>query len=189
MKIQFCIALVMIFVGSLASARSFTLTQGTGYTVEPLYGYETIYRNTPTPHTQTRAMYGLRLTLGVDLLSLEAEYAKASDTENYAAAPEKVYTEDENYKLGIRSTYRFNQYFFFLGRMGAQATKGFEESTSSGVTTREEKELKYNPYAGAQLGIRFGVFSLSAGSTVIFKDYNDFSKNDFQNTLTFGVGY
>lgn len=182
-------ALMAVLICSTASARKFTLVQGAGYAIEPLYGYETVYRATPTPHLATRALYGVRVTAGKDILSAEAEYSKASDTENYQAAPEKVYHEDENYKLGIRSTYRFGQYFYSTGRIGAQATQSMEESTSGGVATRESKDLRYNPYAGIQLGIRFGVFSLSAGTTAIFRDSSDISKNDFQHTFSFGVGY
>lgn len=189
MKIQIISVLAVILASSVASARQFTLVKGAGYAVEPLYGYETIYRSSPTPHLATRAMYGVRLSAGVDLLSGEAEYTRASDTETYSGSPEKIYHEDERYKLGVRSTYRFNQYFYSSGRLGAQATKGFEESTSAGVVTRKDKDLKYSPYAGAQLGVRFGVFSVNLSATMVFQDYSDLSKNDVQHTLSFGVGY
>lgn len=189
MKIQILTAFLALMASSVASARQFTLVKGSGYAIEPLYGYETVYRSSPSPHIATRAMYGVRLSAGVDLLSGEAEYSRASDTETFSGAPEKVYHEDENYKLGIRSTYRFNQYFFSSARLGAQATKGFEESTSSGVVTRKDKDLKYNPYAGAQVGVKLGVFSVNLSATMVFRDYSDLSKNDVQHTLSFGVGY
>ena len=189
MKMKLALTISLLLCGNAALARSFTLAKGSGYTVEPLYGYETVYRTTPTPHLATRAMYGLRLTAGKDILSAEAEYSRATDTENYSVAPEKIYHQDEKYKLGIRSTYRFNTYFFSTGRIGAQAAQGKEEETSGGVVTTKTKDLTYNPYAGIQLGIRLGVFSLNAGTTMVFRDYSDLSKNDFQHTFSFGVGY
>lgn len=175
--------------GGISSAASFTLSKGAGYQLEPLYGYETVYRDYPSPHLNTRAMYGARLTVGSDLISGELEYTKASDTEDFSTAPEKVKTEDERLKLGVRSTYRFNNFVFASGRLGGQATKEIRESTSGGVETRTEEPIKYNPYAGASLGIRLGPISLSVNSTVIFRDGSDMSKNDYQNTFSVGVGY
>lgn len=186
--LSLCIITLMTLT-STAWARSYQLAKGVGYSVEPLYGYETVYRSSPKSHLSTRAMYGLRVKVGKDVLGAEAEYSRASDTETYSTAPEKIYYQDDKYKLGIRSSVYFTQYFLFTARAGAQATQGFEETTTAGVTTKKTKDLKIDPYAGAHLGIRFGVFSLSAGSTMVIKDYNDFSKNDFQHTLSFGVNY
>jgi hypothetical protein len=183
------ILILGIFQGTQALAASFTLAKGSGYTLEPLYGYETIFRDYPTPHLQTRAMYGARVTLGADILSAELEYTKASDTENFSTAPETIKIDDEKLKLGIRSTYRFNNYLYASGRLGAQATKSTQEKISGGVSDKEEKPISYNPYAGASLGVRFGVISVNVTSTVIFRDSSDMSKNDYQNTLSFGVGY
>ncbi len=183
------ILVAALLISPSAFARSYSLAKGAGYSVEPLYGYETVYRSSPSSHLSTRTMYGLRLKMGKDILAAEAEYTRASDTETYSSAPEKIYYQDDKYKLGIRSSYYFGKYFFSTGRIGAQATQGQEESTSGGVTTTEKKDLKIDPYAGLHLGIRLGVFSINAGSTMIIKDYSDFSKNDFQHTLSFGVGY
>lgn len=189
MKNQVVLFVCLSLLGSFASARSFTLTQGKNYRIEPLYGYQTVFRDSPTPHLQTRAMYGLRASAGPDLLSAEAEYSRASDTEEFSTAPEKVYHEDDSFKLGIRSTYNLNEYIFSSARLGAQATQGKEESTSGGVVTTKTKDLRYNPYAGASLGIRVGVFSLNASATMVFSDYSDLTKNEVQHTLSFGVGY
>ncbi|WP_413587126.1 hypothetical protein [Bdellovibrio sp. HCB274] len=172
---------------SSAGAASFTLAKGTGYRIEPLYGIETVYRDYPSPHLQTRSMYGLRFAIGPDLLSLEAEYSKASDTEDYSTAPEKVKTEDERLKVGLSSFYR-TQYFHLGGRAGAQATKSVRETTTSGVTTRDERPIAYNPYAGASIGLNFGPVNISLSSTVVFRD-NDWEKSDFQNMISAGIGY
>lgn len=182
---------IVLLAGSIgahsAFAASFTLSKGSGYKVEPLYGIETVFRDYPTPHLQTRSMYGLRLSLGVDLLSVETEYTKASDTEDYSTAPEKVKTDDERLKLGISSTYRVD-FFHLTGRAGAQATKTVRETTSGGVVTKDDRPIAYNPYAGASIGLNFGPASINLSSTVVFRD-NDWEKSDFQNTISAGVGF
>lgn len=184
-----------IFATASASAREFNMFQGTqkrdglNYSISPLYGYETVYRNSPSPHITTTSLYGLRVTAGVDLLSLEAEYSKGTDNETFSTAPEQVKYEDENYKLGLLSTYRMGKYLSASARAGAQATKTKETSTSSGVATVKDDPIRYNPYGGAQISLNFGVFSVNASSTVVFRDMNNMSKNDYQNTLSFGVGY
>jgi hypothetical protein len=157
--------------------------------IEPIVGYETVYRDTPSPHTATRTIYGGRVSAGVDLLSLELEYTRGADTENFSSAPEKIFSSDEKGKAGLRSTYRFNSYFFTSGRIGCQGTRGYTETTSGGVTTREENPIKYNPYAGASLGISLGSFvSITAGTTMVFRDNSDLSKNDVQNVLSISIG-
>ena len=162
---------------------------GKGLRLEPIVGYETLYRDTPTPHTTTRTVVGARVVAGIDLISAEVEYTKGSDTENFSTAPEKIFSEDEKAKLGLRSTHRFNEYLFVSGRAGGQGTRGYKEETSGGVITRTENPIKYHPYAGVSLGLRFGAFfSISAGSTMVFKDNSDMSKNDVQNTLSISVG-
>lgn len=188
-NLKWLILILGLFQGTQSLAASFTLSKGNGYNIEPLYGYETVYRDYPTPHLQTRAMYGARVTLGVDILSAELEYTRSSDTETFSTAPETIKTDDEKLKLGIRSTYRFNDYFFSSIRLGAQATKETQEKISGGVSDKEEKPIAYNPYAGATIGIRFGVVSVNLSSTVIFRDSSDMSKNDYQNTVSLGVGY
>lgn len=41
--------------------------------------------------------------------------------------------------------------------------------TSGGVETKTEEPIKYNPYAGASVGIKLGPLSLSVNSNVIFR--------------------
>ncbi|WP_413560856.1 hypothetical protein [Bdellovibrio sp. HCB209] len=182
---------IVVFAGLLgahsALAARVTLAQGKGYKIEPIYGIETVFRDYPTPHLQTRSMYGLRLSLGVDLFSVETEYTKATDTEDFSTAPEKIKTDDERLKLGFSSTYRM-EYFHLTGRAGAQATQTTREETSAGVVTTDKRPIKYNPYAGASVGVNFGRLSINLSSTVIFRD-NDWEKSDFQNTISAGVGF
>ena len=160
-----------------------------GLKIEPLYGYETIFRTNPTPHTSTRSFYGARVAAGQDILSGELEYTKGADTENYSTAPETIRNEDEKAKLGIRSTYNFNSMFFISGRLGGQATQNTNEEISGGVSTIEKKPITYSPYAGASLGIRLGsIISVNAGTTMVFKDNKDFTKNEVQSSVSFSIG-
>lgn len=187
--LQIPLLVCIIASTSLASAATKVNLGSNAFRIEPIAGYETVYRDTPTPHTSTRVIYGGRLVLGSGFLAGELEYTKGSDTENYSVAPEKVFHEDEKAKLGLRLTHPFNQYFFTSARLGAQASKGYKEETNGAVVTRTEIPIKYLPYAGASLGIHFGSFiSISAGTTMVFRDSSDMSKNDVQNTLSVSIG-
>lgn len=181
---------VLLTLFSTASFAASSISLNTlGARIEPIAGLETVYRETPNPHTSTRTIYGARVTLGSDAIAGELEYTHGSDTEKYSQAPEKIYHEDDKAKLGLRSTYRFTDLFFVTGRLGGQGNRGFKEETSGGVVTRTEKPIKYYPYAGASLGLRFGsLMSLSAGTTVVFADSSDMSKNEIQNTLSLSIG-
>ncbi len=158
------------------------------YTISPLFGYETVFRATPTPHTATHAMYGARLTVGSDAISGELEYTKSSDTENFLVAPEKVVTNDDKLKLGLRSTYRLNDAIFTTARLGGQATQSERTETSGGISTTIKDDPVYHPYAGAHIGLKLGPISVSVGATAIIKDTKDMSKNDFQHTLSITLG-
>ena len=180
---------LIFFFSATALAAGNISIKGIGYKLEPIAGYETVYRDSPTPHTLTRTIYGARVVVGSDLISLEVEYTKGSDTENFSTAPEKIYNDDEKGKVGLRSTYRFNNYVFTSGRLGGQGTRGYTETTTDGVVTRVDNPIKYHPYAGVSLGVKFGsFFSISAGSTVVFRDNADMTKNDVQNTLAISIG-
>ncbi|MES3037063.1 MAG: hypothetical protein V4736_04075 [Bdellovibrionota bacterium] len=187
------LAILVNFQGfNVFAAAAFSVSnrdEGSLLKIEPIVGYETVYRELPLPHTSTRTIYGGRVTLGEDWLAGELEYTRGSDTENYTVAPEVIKNEDEKLKLGVRSIYRFNEYMFTTGRIGGQAHKNKKDSTSGGVTTSSET-TRYSPYAGVSLGIRFAkVLTLSAGTTVIFNDATDMSKNDYQHVVSLGIGY
>jgi hypothetical protein len=188
MKLILTLLALSLMIGSTSFAQKKSAPKDIKYTISPIVGYETVYRLAPTPHTSTRVIYGARLTAGVDLISGELEYTKGSDTELYLAAPEKIVTDDEKVKLGIRSTYRFNDYLFATGRLGGSATKSATSSTSGAVTTKTEDAIKYNPYLGASLGLNVGPISVSVGATAIIKDTSDMTKNDIQHTLSVSMG-
>jgi hypothetical protein len=182
------ICLVILGFSPVAFSKSFSASKGLQYTISPLFGYETVFRATPTPHTVTHAMYGARLTAGTDIASGELEYTKSSDTENFLTAPEKIVTDSENLKLGLRSTYRFNEFLFASGRLGGQATQTTRTETSLNVPTTIKDDIKYAPYAGLHMGLRMGPISVSLGATAVIRDTSDLSKNDIQHTLSVSLG-
>ncbi len=183
------LALVALNSASASAASYLNLASDPALKVMPIVGYETVFRDYPAPHTSTRLIYGLRVSYGIPALSGEAEYTVGNDVENYVSAPERIRNADENLKLGLTSSYHPVEVFFVSARAGGQATRGTREVTSSGVITKTTKDLEVNPYAGAGLGFHLSSFlSLSANSTVIFRDYKDMKKNDLQSTVALSIG-
>jgi hypothetical protein len=158
------------------------------YTIQPLLGFETVYRSTPRPHTVTQTMYGVRLTGGVDLISGEIEYTQSTGSETFQTAPEKIVSTDEKLKIGARSLFRLSDIFNMSVRLGGQAKKTKEETTNVGVTTTEEKPVEYSPYLGAAFGLHIGKMNVNIGTTVVIKDVNDMEKNEVQNVVAVGFG-
>ena len=178
---------LILFSGSFVQAQRGRDKDFT-YTIQPLLGFETVYRSTPRPHTVTQTMYGVRLTGGVDILSAEIEYTQSTGTETFQTAPEKIKSTDEKLKLGGRSLFRLSDIFNFSVRFGGQAKKTKEEITNIGVTTTEEKPVEYSPYLGAAFGLHIGKMNVSVGTTVVIKDVNDMEKNEIQNVVAIGFG-
>lgn len=189
-RIQLAVLIAVLHFGlSLQAAARVNLSNNPAVQIMPIVGYETVYRDSPTPHTSTRLIYGASVTYGVPYLSGEAEYTRANDIENYVTAPQSIKNEDENLKLGIRSNYNLTDFAFVSGRLGGQATQGTVTTTSSGVSTSTKKDLQINPYAGVGLGAHLGsLVTLSAQSTLVFRDYKDMKKNDIQNTVALSIG-
>lgn len=157
--------------------------------LEPILGFQTVYRDSPTAHTVNQTIFGGRLVYGQQILAGELEYAQGRSTENFSTAPQKVVIKSEQLKLGVRSTLPFLDYFSLTGRAGGQATRGTVDQTSNGVTTSEDIAMKIYPYAGATLGLHLSRFlTLSAGTVVVFRNGLDMSKNDIQNYVSFSVG-
>lgn len=191
-NIAFLSSVLFLGLSLVTSAYAYpglSLTGDSQFQVMPIVGYETAYRDSPTPHTSTSFVYGLRLSYGVRALSGEAEYTHGKDTENFDTAPEKIVNEDDKLKLGLRSTAYLGDYVFLTGRAGGQASQGKVTETSGGVDTTENKDLKIYPYAGAALGVHLGSFlTISAGTTVVFTNSSSMKENEIQNTIALSVG-
>ncbi|HVK61661.1 MAG TPA: outer membrane beta-barrel protein [Bdellovibrionales bacterium] len=187
MKKHIVLASILTALPLFASAAAPDIG-GLGVKIEPIVGYETVYRDTPTAHTTTRTIYGARLAVGKPLLALELEYTKGNDTENYTSPAQVIRNDDEQAKVGLRSNYGLGSYVYFGARAGAQGTRNKREVTVDSVTTATTSE-RINPYAGASLGVHLGSYlSLTASSTMVIRDINNLQKNDLQNTLSLSVG-
>lgn len=185
------IGLILLFITTteVFAARVSVSMGDNSLRFEPIVGYETTYRDSPTPHTVNRMVYGARLVYGERILAGELEYTQGSDTENFSVAPQKIQTKSEKAKLGIRSTIMLSDFFSATGRLGAQASRGTQEKTSDGVITKTDIPLKVYPYAGASLGIHLADFvTVSAGTTVVFRDNQNMLKNDIQNYISLSIG-
>jgi hypothetical protein len=182
------LASLLFFTALLTYAQKPFSDKDITYKIAPLFGFETVYRTSPTPHTSTHMMYGARATIGVDRISGELEVTRGTDTENYTVAPQKVSYIDDKLKLGIRSQIRLGTYFNVAARLGGQATRTTIESTRDNVLTVAIEPIEYSPYAGAAFGIDVGIIGVHIGTTAVFKDVNDMSKNEYQNSISISAG-
>lgn len=181
----FAFLLAAVTYGRPSSKRS-------GFTsnLEPIVGYERVTKLVPTPHTKDRLIYGMRFTFGVPLLSGEAEYTRAMDTEDYPETNFSTKDTTDKVKLGLRSSFRLVGFLSAFARAGGQASRNIHEETLSGVHTREEEPIKYKPYAGAGLTARLARnFSFNSGLTVIFHDFPKMDHNDYELTAGFTVKF
>lgn len=177
------------------------LTLGLGYmaianasateiAVEPIVGYERVQKIFPTPHTSDRLMYGARARVGIPLLSLEAEYTRGSDTESFPADSLTTSDTDDKIKLGLRSSFRMNNFFSFQLRAGAQAKRNIHTDTNSGVTTQIVGPIVYNPYGGLGLTSKIAKnLEITGSVTAVFNDFPNMAMNDYQTALGLTVHF
>ena len=159
-------------------------------TIEPLVGFERVQKVAPTPHTQGRLMYGVRVSAGIPRVSLEGELTKASDREDFPLQGQTIQDTDERLKLGLRSRVNEGSLFSVFLRAGGQATRNTHEVTQSGATSKTIGKIAYDPYAGLGLGVSLAsYFELDGGITAVFNQFPDMSKNDYQATLGFTIRY
>ncbi|MBC7456790.1 MAG: hypothetical protein H7235_00830 [Bdellovibrionaceae bacterium] len=185
---KYFLFIIVLFTVSFSQAQRDSSTKDFTYTIQPLLGFETVYRSAPRPHTVTQTMYGLRLTGGIDLLSGEIEYTQSTGSEIFQTAPEKIVSTDEKLKIGARSLFRLSDIFNMTVRFGGQVKKTKEETTNIGVVTTEQKPIEYSPYLGAAFGMHIGKMNVSVGTTVVINDMNNMEKNEIQNTVAIGFG-
>jgi hypothetical protein len=158
--------------------------------LEPIFGYERVQKLVPTPHTKDRLIYGLRYSIGVPLLSAEAEYTRGMDQESFPTSNMDTKDTADRLKVGIRSRVRMGSFLSAFARAGGEAYRNIHEETVSGTTTRTEQPIQYSPYAGAGLNARLGKqFTLNAGLTVVFRNFPVMTQNDYQATAGFTVKF
>ncbi len=158
--------------------------------VEPIIGYERAQKLIPTPHTTERLVYGARITVGLPLISAEAEFTRATDTESFPTMALTVKDTEDKARVGARSTFRLGGMISLIARAGAQAKLVKHETTTAGVTGLIVDPIKYNPYAG--VGFKFKMsrqVALTADLTVVFRDFPNMNQNDYMTTAGFVVSF
>ncbi len=180
----------LLFVLTASFAVSSYGLVGLTTSIEPIMGYERVQKFLPTQHTVERWVFGARATAGFTLLSAEAEYTRASDTETFSSAPETIRDTEDRARLGLRSTLRIAGFFRFLLRAGAQANYTRHDITTSGVTVTTIDPIRYRPYAGAGVGLALGQgVSLNGDVTTVFHNFPNFSTNDYLVSLSLAVNF
>jgi hypothetical protein len=172
-------------------ARALTQTRGEiTVSVEPVVGFEHVQKLAPTPHTTNRLMYGARATAGWRIVAAEAELTRGTDAEAFPLQALTTSDTDEKLKVGVRSSYALSSMLSAYLRGGVQAKRNTREETSAGVTTRTVGRIVYDPYAGTGLsaGLARNV-SLNVGLAVVFNEFPDMAKNDYQTTAGFSVRF
>lgn len=147
-----------------------------GVSVEPVVGYEREVKLVPTMHTVERFFYGARLIAGYPLLSAEAEYTRANDTEEFPTQNLTIKDQTDKLKVGVRSTPSIGKILFLSLRAGVQASRNNHQEILNNVSTVTDQPLEYDPYAGAGLRLVLGKkMSLAFDFTGVLRDTADLS--------------
>ncbi len=161
-----------------------------GVGVEPVIGYQRSQKLVPTPHTKDGLTYGARLTAGVPLISLEAEYLRGNDSEWFPDLDLTVKDESDKAKLGLRSTFPLVGFLSAFVRGGGQASRYKHTEVTGGVSAESTTPIKYYPYLGAGLRARLGrSVSLIGDVTTVFHNFPSMNDNEYQATAGFVVQF
>lgn len=156
--------------------------------LEPIIGYERVQKLVPTTHTTDRLLYGARITAGFKLLSLEAQYTTAKDTESFSNPDLTVTDTGQKAKVGLRSTLGSGM-MKLVARGGVQGFQTRHQESSGGVSTVDTTvPLVYKPYGGAGLKFRLSSqISFTAEVVAIFKKFPDMNQNEYETTAGFEI--
>lgn len=178
------VAVVLGWISMLESSHAAPFRLG----LEPIIGYEQVQVFLPTASTAQRLVYGGRLTLGVPLLALEAEYTRSSSSKTVGS---DSYSDlADRAKVGLRSSIRLFRAFYFTLRGGAQAELRKYTSTVSGVTSTNNGALTFLPYAGAGFKIALAPrIAFTVEAVGIFRAFPDFSQIDLQTVAGLNIAF
>lgn len=172
---------------SCFSSASFALIS---MNVEPIVGYERVQKLVPDRHYKDRVHYGLRVSLGVPLLSVEAAYLRSNDTEEFTDLGLTIKDTTDKAQLGLRSSFKFHGIVRLTARAGGQAKLNVHEEIRNGVATKDIETLKVDPYAGAGFIFQLGkLFQFRSDLTVVFTKFPDMNYNEYQLTAGFAVKF
>lgn len=157
---------------------------------EPLFGVEHASNRYPEPaRSSSRTFFGLRVLVGVPLISLELEGTQANDRRSYEATNQKVEDQVQRLSVGLRSTIPTTSWLAVFGRAGFRGSKESYKITDTltGVSETKDPPIGWDPYAGT--GLQLAIFSqlaLNAGATWFFPDEGP---PDVQYTFGFTVKF
>jgi hypothetical protein len=178
-----CLALV---TAGAAQAAAGLLT----YNVEPIIGYERTQKLLPTAHTRDRLVYGARITAGIPLVSAEAEYTRARDSEDFPALTQTIVETADRARIGLRSSLQLSGFLHAFLRAGAQASLSRHDTTTGGVLVSTVDPIRYRPYAGAGFRGRIASnISLNVDITTVFHDFPNMNNNDYLTTASLSVSF
>lgn len=155
--------------------------------LQPIVGYEQTQKSYPSPHTESRLIYGARLLVGPKIFSLETEFTTGKDSESFPDQDLTIKETAYNGMLGIRSGVNLGFIDVHL-RAGGHLRKRKIETTEDGVLTVEKPATYLSPYAGAGATLGSGPIRGTAGVTAIFIGKPQANDVEYQYTLGIGLG-
>jgi hypothetical protein len=172
----------------LFSSVSFAAPMGVTTNVEPIIGYERTQKFVPTPRTRERLVYGARVTVGLPLISAEAEYTRAGDSEVFPATSTTIGEIEDKARIGLRSNLRLTGFLSFFLRAGAQARQIRRDTTVGASTTSSTDPIQYNPYAGAGLRVGLGgKVAFIVDVTTVFRSFPNMNNNDYMTSASLSI--
>lgn len=177
-------------LGFLTAANVLAADDKPSFKLEPVIGYERVQSEVGGRSVRNRLVYGARGTFGYRIISGELEYLRGQDTQVLTSGT-SILERTERARIGARSGYTMGEMLVLSARAGLEARSLFRETTpSSGSKTTVREPLAYAPYAGTDLSFKLAeAMQLSLGAVVVFKDFPDMSKNDYQTTFSLGIKY
>jgi hypothetical protein len=154
--------------------------------VEPIVGVEQTQKLLPEVQSTTRLFYGARVIGGMRWISLEGEYTRAQDQENFPLTSTRSSSTSDKLKIGLRSEFAQARWFSASARLGGQAQVETAEVTVNDIKTIENTPVTYQPYAG--VGARVTItpkIGFSAEVVAVFRDFPDLAQNDYQGSAGF----
>jgi len=153
--------------------------------ITPVLGFEQSKSVYPDNSVQWKLMYGINVSVGVPLISIEASALRSNS--NKVKSSETIDDTTDMIRLGLVSKIYPIPYIGFIVRAGGQG-----EKRTVKVTPQNEsqyvyyKNVRYSPYVGGGVSIPLAqTIALEFIGNAVFKDFPD---NLEETTLDYTVG-
>lgn len=158
-------------------------------TIGPIYGFETVQAIEPKLHSQSRAYYGLRATVGNGFLQGEAEATQSKKSESFPDDDLKIDDTTNKAKLGLRFNFKMASFLDLFIRSGMQAKQSETTKTLNDTATTKKSAFYSDPYIGS--GIRINLakgISASGDYSIVFSDYPVSNTQEKQASFNISIG-